>query len=87
MSQVSGSIAFEFPTERFARQVAASVVEHLDRVDLIGAIAAAVARRLAEGTPVAGPAEPAEAGGYPLGGRHQGAGDPFYDRESEGGDR
>jgi hypothetical protein len=50
VSQVSGSIVFEFPVERVARQVAASVVEHLDRVDLIGAIAAAVARRLAEGT-------------------------------------
>lgn len=84
MSQVSGSIVFEFPTERVARQVAASVVEHLDRLDLVGAIAAAVARHLAEGTPVAGPAE---AGGYPLGGRHQGAGDPFYDREPEGGNQ
>lgn len=85
--QISGAWSAEVPSERLARLVAASVVEHLDRVDLIGAIAAAVARHLAEGTPVAGPAEPAEAGGYALGGRHQGAGDPFYDREPEGGDQ
>lgn len=83
MSQVSGSIAFEFPTERIAREVAASVIEHLGSAEVLDAIGAAVARRLAEGTPVAGPAEPASAGGYPLGRHHAGPGADFYDRGAD----
>jgi len=81
MSQVSGSIVFEFPTERVARLVAAEIVEHLDRVDLVGAIAAAVARHLAE--PTTTTTKPAEPGGYPLGRHHAGPGSYDYDRGAD----
>lgn len=73
--QISGAWSAELPTERLARLVAADVIEHLGRPEVLDALGAAIAGRL-EAT---GPAEP---GGYAIGG-HGGPGAEHYDREGD----
>lgn len=83
--QISGAWSAEVPTGRLARLVAAEVIEYIGRPDVLDAIGAAIAGRMVDQQVSTAPQ--ADPGGRPLGGRHQGAGDPFYDREPEGGDQ
>lgn len=46
MTQLSGSVNLEIPTDRISREVAAAVVELWDSAGLVAAIAAAVAGEL-----------------------------------------